>query len=425
MAANTKATKPEWSPPPDPDFGALAAEGYAAWQRDLPTVISFDTETTGLSFHDTPFCVTVAWRGDHLLAEDDVAGFYFETDREVKTPEGDPIDTRAILTEIFDHAKVLVAHNIKFDMHRMDWLGCVGDWRQFDMHDTEGMAHHIDEHQDKGLKDLAVAHLGWDDTMLVPATRKCKFCNGEKGNLECGICHGKGREEYEKPVPRSQWEIDKAREWAKKEHGLDSVKDVGYHLLPRGTVVPYAILDAEWTYRLAMMFQPIIAKYPDTLGQLYARELRLATGALYETERAGMGTDVAYVAKKIKEYRRRCIEHEQQIQLLVGKPVRRGKIPPKERADWFNPSASSPDVGDFLTAHGFPRDSYDAENLGGIQHPLAVRILEYRKDTKILESYFISLQKETGEDGIFHPSIRPFGTVTGRTSAGSERGDQW
>ncbi len=410
------SSKPKWEPPPEPDFEALAREGWEAWQRDKPTVIAFDTETTGLAYHDTPFCVTVAWRGDHLFAQDGVAGFYFETER---------FDSRGILEAIFGHAKVLVAHNFKFDQHRMDWLFPGTDWTQFDKHDTEGMAHLIDEHQPKGLKDLAVAHLGWQDTMQVPATRKCAKCNGEKGNLECAVCHGKGREEYEKDVPRSQWEIDKAREWAKKEHGLDSVQDVGYQLLPRGTLVPYAILDAEWTYRLAMKFQPIIARYPDTLQVLYDREMRLATGALYETERRGMGTDVEYTDAKVKEYRTRCIKHEQAIEQLVGKPVRRGKIPAKERHEWFNPSASSPDVGDFLTAHGHGRPNYDKEQLKGIQHPLAARILEYRKDTKILESYFIALQKERGPDGIFHPSIRPFGTVTGRTSAGAERGDQW
>lgn len=397
----------KWEPPADPDFGALAHAAYEAWQRDRPEVLSFDTETTGLGYHDTPFCVSVAWRGDHLLSPDGVAGFYLETDR---------IDTRPILSEMFAHAKVLVAHNLKFDMHKVDKLGVVGDWRAYDLHDTEGLSHLDDEHRPKGLKDLAVELLGFDDTILIPAKR----FSGEY--TEAGK---KIMEEYEKPIPKSEWEIRQAREWAKKKHGLDSVKDVGYHLLPRGTLVPYAILDAEWTYRLAMLLQPRIARYPDTLGKLYEREMRLVSGALYETERAGMATNVSYVAAKVKEYRMRCMKHEQAIQLLVGKPVRRGKIPAKERSEWFNPSASSPDVGEYLTAHGFPRASYDAPSLKGIPHPLAVRILEYRKDTKILESYFISLQKETGDDGIFHPSIRSFGTVTGRTSAGAERGDSW
>ena len=411
------ADKLKWEPPEDPDFEALARECWTAWQRDKPTVISFDTETTGLAFHDTPFCLTVAWRSsEHLFADDGVQGFYLETER---------FDSRGIIEAIFGHATTLVAHNLKFDMGKVDKLFPGTDWRAYDLHDTEGMAHLIDEHQSKGLKDLAVAHLGWKDTMKVPATRKCAHCNGEKGNLECGTCHGKGREEYEKDVPRSEWEIGQAREWAKKKYGLPSVKDVGYHLLPRGTVVPYAILDAEWTYRLAMRFQPVIARYPDTLQELYNRELKLASGALYETEKAGMGTDVPYVDAKVKEYRTKCIRHEQAIEQIVGKPVRRGKIPAKERHEWFNPSASSPDVGDFLTAHGFGMESYDADHLKTVNHPLAPRILEYRKDTKILESYFIALQKERGEDGIFHPAIRPFGTVTGRTSAGSERGDQW
>lgn len=410
--------KPVWEPPEEPDLEALAAAGWAQWREDRPTVISFDSETTGLTYYDTPFCFTVAWRGDHLLRPPgSVEGYYFEVDR---------YDSRAMLEEMFAHATVLVGHNIKFDMIRAEQAGIVSDWSQYDLHDTEGMSHLDDEHRPKGLKDLAVDLLGFDDTMTVPATRKCKPCEGIKGmDPDCKICAGTGREKYDKPIPRSEWEVGQAKEWAKKRHGLQSVKDVGYHLLPRGTVVPYAILDAEWTYDLAALLQPRIAAYPDTLQVLYDREMRVVSEVLFPAENAGMATRQDYVNDQVREYRKLCIGHEQRIQAIVGRPVRRGKMTPKERKEFFNPSSSSPDVGEYLTAHGFARASYDAENLKGISHPLAETILEYRRDSKILESYFIALQNECGDDGIFHPSIRSFGTVTGRTSAGKERGDSW
>ncbi len=411
MASSSE--KPTWEPPDDPDLKALAAEGWERWIMEKPTVLAFDSETTGLTYYDTPFCFTVAWPDIYGAVE----GHYFEVDR---------FDSRQMLQEMFAHAKVLVGHNLKFDMIRAQQAGIVTDWSQYDLHDTEGMSHLDDEHRPKGLKDLAVELLGFEDTMLVPATRKCKPCDGVKGyDPDCRVCTGTGREHYDKPVPRSKWEIDQAREWAKKQHGLASVKDVGYHLLPRGTVVPYAILDAEWTYSLARLLQPRIAAYPETLGELYAREMRVVTEVLLPAEDAGMATRVDYVRDQVLAYRKVCIKHEQAIQQLVGKVVRRGKIPKKERAEFFNPSSSAPDVGEFLTAHGFARASYDAENLKGIEHPLAKVILEYRRDSKILESYFIALQNECGDDGIFHPSIRSFGTVTGRTSAGKERGDSW
>ena len=409
MAASSK---PKWTPPPDPDLEALAREGWAAWERDKPTVIAFDTETTGLAFHDTAFCVTVAWKGDHLLTPDGVAGFYFETER---------FDSREALRRIFAHATHLVAHNWKFDAHKVTQLGIVEDWSRYEIHDTEGMAHLDDEHRPKGLKDLAVAVLGYEDTIEVPGTQKCPECDGSKAG--CDNCT-KGRVEVIRQEPRSEWEIKQAREWAKKQYGLASVKDVGYDLLPRGTVVPYAILDAEWTYRLAQILHPRILRYPDTLGALYEQEMLLSRGAMYSLEEAGIATRAEYTAEKVKEYRKRCLEHEAAIEAIVGKPVRTGKIPPKERADFFNPSSSSPDVGNWLTERGFGRDSYAEEVLKEIDHPLAQRLLAYRKDVKLLTGYFVALQKEVGPDGVFHPSIRQHGTVSGRTSAGAEKGDQ-
>jgi DNA polymerase I-like protein with 3'-5' exonuclease and polymerase domains len=98
-------------------------------------------------------------------------------------------------------------------------------------------------------------------------------------------------------------------------------------------------------------------------------------------------------------------------------------MPEKEKPLYFNP-ASPDQVGEYFAAHGFVRDSYDAEALGAITHPLAPKLLEYRSDKKILDSYFVALQRDTGADGIFHPSLRQHGTVSGRTSAGAERGDQ-
>jgi DNA polymerase I-like protein with 3'-5' exonuclease and polymerase domains len=407
------SSKPRWEPPADPDLEKLAREGWAAWERDRPTVIAFDTETSGLAFHDRAFGVSLAWKGDHLLTPDGVAGFWFETER---------FDSREALRRIFAHATHLVAHNWKFDAHKVTALGVVDDWSRFEIHDTEGMAHLDDEHRPKGLKDLAVSLLGWDDTILIPGTQKCPNDCGK--DPDCEECAGKGRVEIERPVPRSEWEIKQAREWAKKKYGLASVKDVGYDILPRGTVVPYAILDAEWTYRLAQLLHPRILRYPDTLIPLYEQEMLLSRGAMYGLEQAGIGTRVEYTAAKVKEYRKRCLEHEAAIEAIVGKPVRTGKIPPKERADYFNPSSSSPDVGNWLAERGFPRDSYDADNLKGIDHPLAQRLLSYRKDVKLLDGYFVALQKEVGADGVFHPSIRQHGTVSGRTSAGAEKGDQ-
>jgi DNA polymerase I-like protein with 3'-5' exonuclease and polymerase domains len=393
---------PKWSPPDDLDLENLARSGWKAWERDRPKVVAFDTECTGLEFHDTAFCATIAWYSpseDILTGQPiGIEGHYFEFER---------IDCREAVSTILGHADVVVAHNFKFDAHKLEAEGITirPDQR---VDDTEAMAHLDDEHRPKGLKALAVSVLGYNDVIQVPGKAK----NPETGE----------QEDVLRDIPRSKWEIDKAREWAKKHHGLDSVKSVGYDLLPRGTVVPYAILDAEWTLQLAQILYPRITRYDDLL-ELYMQEILLSRTAIYDMERAGMGTRPDYVAEQIRVYRKKCLVHENTIEQIVAKPVRTGKIPLKERDSFFNP-ASNDEISAYFGERGFDRPAYDAEQLDTIDHPLAETLLLYRKDAKLLDGYFVALQRDTGPDGIFHPSLRQHGTVSGRTSAGAERGDQ-
>jgi DNA polymerase I-like protein with 3'-5' exonuclease and polymerase domains len=387
-----------WEPPADPDLENLALTAWSQWNIDRPATVAFDTETTGLEYHDVAFGASIAWVHNDVLTGPVVRGHWFDF-----TVPNAEVAVRRILSA----ADNLVAHNAKFDLHKLETtIGWTLRPSQT-LHDTEAMAHLDDEHRSKGLKSLAISVLGFDDTIEIPGKAK-----GEDGKMV----------DVMRPVPKSKWEIDEARKWAKKLHGLGSVQDVGYDLLPRGTLVPYAVLDAEWTFNLAAALYPRVAQYPDLL-ELYEREILLTRGAIYDLEREGMATDVAYVERMVKDYRKRCIQHELDIEQIVGRPVRTGSIPPKERGDWFNPNASSPDAAALLAAAGHDRESYDAGALEGIDHPLARKLLTYRKDVKILDSYFVALQRDTGPDGVFHPSLRQHGTVSGRTSAGAERGD--
>lgn len=373
-----------WEPPEDPDFAALASACGAAWERDKPRLIAFDTETTGLEFNDTAFCVSVAWPGPegdeaHYI---ELAGFSF------------------LAEKILKHAKWWVGHNIKFDILKVINAGLVDRSEVPNIQDTEALAHLDDEHRPKGLKPLAVSVLGYNDTIEV------EYKSGKR----------KG-EKYE--VPREKWEIENARKWAKKKYGLASVKDVGYHLLPRGTVVPYAIKDAEWTLQLYRLLSPKVRQYED-LTALYKQEMEL-TRTFIDMESAGMRVDPEYVNAKVKEYARRILEHHWKIGAIVGKEVRTGKIPPKQRKNYFNPSSSAPDVGDYLAQAGYERDSYDAANLSEIDHPLAKAVLALRDDEKVYSTYLRPIQKEQ-VDSIVHPNIRQHGTVTGRVSSGKETG---
>lgn len=371
----------EWEVPPDPDFEQLAKEGWAAWERDRPKLVAFDTETSGYAWDDEAFCVTCAWEGTG-----GPVSAYFELAR---------YDSFPMVAHVLQGADALVGHNIKFDLHR---VRLIGGLTRKELHDTEALAHLEDEHRKKGLKELAVTVLKYDDTIQVPIKSK-------PGEF--------------KAMPREKWELEQAKKWAKKEHGLGSVTEVGYDLLPRGTVVPYALKDAEFTLALYSVLRPKIEAFEDAWG-LYLQEMEL-TRMLIDLEASGMGVDQKYVSEQIKEYGKRIVKCELVIEGIVGKPVRTGKMPEKEKKNFFNPQ-SNDQVKKFFTSAGFNSDSYDEEHLRKIDHPLAAALLELRSDQKILGTYFMALKKET-IDGVFHPSIRQHGTVTGRTSSGAQKGD--
>jgi DNA polymerase I-like protein with 3'-5' exonuclease and polymerase domains len=374
----------------DPDFEQLAREGWFAFQRDQPSLVAWDTETTGLEWSDEAFCVTAAWYN----ADGGVEAHYFEL---VK------LDTYPLTSSILRTSNVWVGHNLKFDIHRAinGSLVLTDDVEEKELHDTEALAHLDDEHRPKGLKTLAVNLLDiTEETIEVP--------------IKTGPNKGQT-----KLVPKEQYELEQAKKWAKKEYGLTSVKDVGYHLLPRGVVVPYAIKDAEFTLRLYTLLRPRVERFSD-LWSLYQQEMRLTRG-FTRMESKGLGVNSEYVQKKIKEYSRRVLEIEARVESIVGKPVRSGKMTEKEKKLYFNPN--SPDqIASYLQRAGFSPESTDEAALSEIDHPFARAVLDLRSDNKILNTYLRGIRKGV-VDGVFHPSIRQHGTVTGRTSSGGERGD--
>src|SRR5882672_10013657 len=149
----------EWTPPPDPDFERLTYEAIRQYRSDNPERVAFDTETSGFEWYDEAFCVTAAWRAKN----GDIVSGYFELDL---------YDSHNEVVEVLT-ANTLIGHNIKFDLHRVHNLGLLGgNLDTYVIHDTECMAHLDDEHRKKGLKDLAVSVLGYDDTIQVSIKSK-------------------------------------------------------------------------------------------------------------------------------------------------------------------------------------------------------------------------------------------------------------
>lgn len=219
-------------------------------------MMAVDTETTGLSYYDYPFCVTFAWG--------EGPGHYVELN-------GDTIEG---VEEMLSGTPEWVFHNAKFDLQMLTpdpipWAALSYER----IHDTEAQAHLLDEHQRLGLKILASEHLGseTDEAAAIQAARR----------------------------------------------KLKLTKADGYDRLPREVIIPYAIADAEMTLALHRRFFPQVSAHADLLD-LYNMERKL-TLALLRMESRGMQVNVDYLQTTARTYAKRALELEVSIRDMVGR----------------------------------------------------------------------------------------------------------
>lgn len=235
-----------------------ARSDYEVWRRDRPKIIAVDTETTGLDFYDTAFCVTVSWR----RPDGSLYGAYLELTE----------DTRPLVWEILYEADTLLFHNAKFDLQKL-WLADCLPTKTWEIDDTETLAHLLDEHQRIGLKSLAREHLGHktdEEAVLKETFKKLKL-----------------------------------------------KKSDGYHKLPREVLIPYAVEDTNLTYRLWELFKPQVARYPELLN-LYELEMKLLR-VMYKMWVGGMKVDRDYLEHQARELASRDLELETDLRQLVGR----------------------------------------------------------------------------------------------------------
>lgn len=330
------------------NFKEMADTAYNEWVSDKPTLIAVDTETTGVAYFDTPFCVSLAWDRD----EEDYQSHYIELDSD---------ESREYVTNILSHTPELVFHNAKFDMQKLGLVGLFAPTERdpSTVHDTEALAHLLDEHRIKKLKVLAKDLLG-EETDEAEAIRA-----------------------------------------AKREHKLTAAD--GFDKLPRDVIIPYAKKDAEFTIRLFDNLYPKLAAYSDLLG-LYSTEQKL-TFVLLEMESRGMRLDIGYAEAKAKEYNTKALTQELLIRDMVDN-------------EEFNPN-SPKQVTEAFADLNITLAGTGKEVLREVDHPLAQSILELRTLRKMHSTYLKPMLSEQ-RDGVIHPSFRQHGTKTGRMSSGGQ-----
>ncbi len=309
--------------------------------------LALDTETTGLGYFDDAFCLSAAWRnGEELMSVVRYAPF------------------KGQFVELLDDLKFgpieYVFHNAKFDMQKLVLAGVIGipDWSK--IHDTECLAHLVNEQQPKALKRLAKDLLGLD--------------------------------------------TDEAEVLRAARSKLKLTKADGYDALPRDVLEPYALKDAEFTLLLFEKLWPIVRDDAELLG-LYRDEQELMQ-VLYEMEGMGLGVDMEYVNEHTKELAGEILRLDLLARDMVGD-------------EDFN-AGSWQQITAALEQRGHKVGSTSKAVLSKLDDELAQTILELRHLNKLYGTYFKALQAES-RDGVLHPNFKQWGTRGRRFSAGAEK----
>jgi DNA polymerase I-like protein with 3'-5' exonuclease and polymerase domains len=358
---------------------------WASWavgqvEQDRPGVIAYDTETTGLGFYDRPFGATVSWRapgGGASSARGELKSAYFDL-------EGNGWEERArALGQVLRGTPAWVAHNAKFDQQKLLLIGAItwDDIARAELHDTQTIYHLLDENGRKGLKHLAVAVLGWDDTIEV--------------EVKSGPNKGTKR-----AVPKEEHRLAEARRKLKLR------KDDGYHLLPREVLIPYALRDTDFTLRLYEELMPRLERKNDpALLEAYRTEMDVQL-VLLRMEQDGFALDLEYLDEVTSDYGVQVMEAWNEVVALTGNPD-------------LNPNAPA-QLLDAFRQRGQRLESTDRDTLAGLDDDLARAILRYRDVKKIHTTYLRPLQEEQ-RDGIAHPNFNPTGARSGRMSSGGAK----
>jgi DNA polymerase I-like protein with 3'-5' exonuclease and polymerase domains len=337
-------------------WGGWAAHSFQRFIHDSPEVVAFDTETTGIAFHDAAFCVTASWR--------DPRGEMVSTYIELADDDPKALASRVeMVRQMLDTSHVWVFHNAKFDLQKLELGGMLPHVESHILHDTQTIFNLLDENSRKALKILAKNVLGEEtdeDEKLKVVRRKLKL-----------------------------------------------TKDDGYHLLPREVIVPYAMKDTEFTLRLYEKLWPELekrAKADPRLLDVYAEEIEVSE-VLRRMEAVGIYLDLVYLRERLDEYSIRVMEGWGRLQKITG--VSDPKFPnsPKQLLEAFE-------------ARGVTLASTAESVLKGLDDALAIELLKYRSDKKMYSTYFKALESEQ-VNGMVHPWFNPTGARTGRMSSGA------
>lgn len=256
-----------------------------------------------------------------------------------------------------------VFHNTKFDMHMLANIGIKMLGR---LHDTVVLAKLVNENRFSfTLKDIA--------------------------------------EKHPKGITKFEYMVDGYKKDAK-------ITD--YRMIPRVLMTEYANADVWNAYLLFVTEYPMLLN--DELYDLYINEMELMMG-LWLMERVGMGVDKDYEHPLKAELQRLCDEAEQAVYDTVGYVFNMNSNQQIHKA--LMHLGTDPSVFNFTDKGNVKLDKKELERLITVHEiDLLIKIQEYRKYDKLLNTYAIGIYDQHDKDYKVHGSINQTEATTGRMS---------
>jgi DNA polymerase I-like protein with 3'-5' exonuclease and polymerase domains len=314
-------------------------------------------------------------------------GFLLGISMSTSASDGCYIDAMALNADNVDllqqilNTKTIVMHNKKFDIKWFERH--LGVSMPRGMHDTMGMHYILDETSGShGLKQLAVKFTGY-------------------GN-------------YEEPLEKFKKEYCKLHKLKEAEFS--------YSVIPFDIMYKYAAIDTAVCYALYEKFLPII-EANDKLSWAYYNLIVRGLDFLTRMEEVGVPFD-----KKRLEFSR--IELDKHIEEAKLELYNDTKVIEFEQAqgDRFNPNSTPqlrkllfdflklPNNGKLTDSGALSTDAEVLEELAEI-HRVPKLILEYRKRTKLLNTYVEKVLENLDKDGRLRTGFHLTTTTSGRLSS--------
>jgi DNA polymerase-1 len=359
--------------------------------KESGRVVVFDTETTGLyrSLGHVPFAIQLLIPNKNGIYNTFYINLY-DYDNSVKKTPKKILQQALEIVFISKEERLLIAHNIKFDLHMLSAIG---------------------------IK----AHGTFYDTQVIARLLKNNLPSYSLKNLSKKYLPS----EFQKDDEINIWMNDKDNIKTVKMPIDNGKKNLKYNPLfiniDFKVMFKYGIQDVITTYWLFKKQQSMLKSYEDSEPEYYeclSLNIELecdVTKALFSMENRGLLVDKEYLDAAINHEENTIKEYEYKFFELTGQHfLDSDKILFDEYKRLY--SVELP-MGEPTPKLKLVKPKTDAETLRNIDVPLSDIVLAIRRSTKRLNTYLLNIKKTLGSGDILYPNFNQTGAASLRMSS--------